>query len=393
MLSPEINLILASCKPLNSEIRIKHFQNLAGKIKDWEALINISSTHGMAALLYTALKETGKDIVPPATMRTLQQIYTKNAVRNLSMAARLISILDLFENNGITAVPFKGPLIAMSAYGDLNCRSFCDLDIIIDKLDVKKAKTVLIQSGFKEELILPSDQHLHSYLEHENSLSFYKDDLSIDLHWEITGRYLLDHIYLDSVKDRLETSVLLERKIKSLPEDLLLVYLSVHGCSHCWERFEWLCCFSELARKQNPEDLISAHGLAQKIGASRMFLLALDLSEYFLELKLPKTISESIDKDMHLQKIAHDLKSEIFLKKPSSGDDATWRFSPLHINIRDNLKSKVNYLVYLLTKPTVKEWSLYPLPLSLVPLYTVVRPFRLIYIFLAVTLNSFFKKN
>jgi len=36
----------------------------------------------------------------------------------------LLKLLDLFENHGIPAVPFKGPVLASSIYGDLSLRQF-----------------------------------------------------------------------------------------------------------------------------------------------------------------------------------------------------------------------------------------------------------------------------
>lgn len=377
MNEPEIKLIIACARTkLTPENRVE-IKKHAGRIKDWQRVIWIASFHRVIALLYSNLKTTCPDLVPQGILEQLKKIYTNNAVKSFSYSIVLLKIIDLFEKNNIPAIPFKGPTIAEKAYEDLNLRSFGDLDILIKKKDVQRAEKLLLEHGYTAEISF-SPPHTQKYLEHENSLSFYhKNSISIDLHWEITGRYLLHHLYFEDFEDRLQTTSLLNKKICSIPDDLMLVYLCIHGTSHCWDRFEWICCFVELIKKQNKQTILNALNLAEAMGAKRMFLLGLYLGQYFLDTQYPEQIQKAIVSDQRVVKCADEIKNQIFDQKTYPIGDAAWRFSPLHTLIRDSFFDRLKYLIYLFTMPTIKEWSKYQVPHWLTPLYRMIRPFRL----------------
>ncbi len=391
MNDPEIKLIMACSRTELSPKIQAVIKECVGHINDWEKVLYLSSLHRVFALLYSSLKKTCPDLVPYKILKHLKNLYTDNAIRNLSISTRLLKILDLFKNNNIQAIPFKGPLIAEKAYGDLNLRSFSDLDILVKKKDVITVKNLLIQNGYKPDITLSSN-HEQKYLEHENSFSFYdKNNFSVDLHWEITGRYLLEPVYFESFQDRLQTTSFLGRNVLSIPDDIMIVYLCLHGTSHCWSRFEWLCCFVELIKKQNEETILNAFEFAKKMGAKRIFLLGLYLGQNLLGAQYPEKINKTISFDQGVLKCANKIKNQIFDQKAYSSDDAAWRFSPVHILIRDSYLDRLKYLIYLFTMPTIKEWIKYPVPFWLTPLYRIIRPIRLIktYLLRNITGNSF----
>lgn len=375
--SPEIELIIACARTqLTPETQAAIKDNI-GKINDWQKVISLAAFHRVTALLYINLKKTCLDSVPHEIINQLKKIYKDNAVWNFSTSITLLKIIDLFKKKNIQAIPFKGPVIAEKAYGDLNLRSFGDLDILVKKNDVIAAQDLLIQYGYKAEFTL-SPKHEQKYLEHENSFSFYhKNNLSIDLHWEITGRYLLRHIYFESFENRLQTTSFLEKKIVCIPDDIMLVYLCVHGTSHCWDKLEWLCCFVELVKKQDEKTILSVFSLAKKMGARRIFLLGLYLGQNILNAEYPEQITKTIVFDQGIVKCANIIKKQIFKQKTYSDGDASWRFSPVHILIRDSYFDRLRYLIYLCTMPTIKEWTKYPMPYWLTPLYHLIRPLRL----------------
>src|SRR5512136_2940084 len=96
---------------------------------DWQALIRLSLHHGLFPLLYERLKNRIDGMVPQAEMNEFRRLYLRNAVRNLLLTRRLLRLLKLFSDNGIDAIPFKGPSLAALAYGSISERRFCDLDI------------------------------------------------------------------------------------------------------------------------------------------------------------------------------------------------------------------------------------------------------------------------
>jgi len=63
-----------------------------------------------------------------------------NAARNVFLTNKLFEILNLFKKNDILALPFKGPVLAESVYGDLSLRQFVDLDILVHNHDAISTK-------------------------------------------------------------------------------------------------------------------------------------------------------------------------------------------------------------------------------------------------------------
>src|SRR5207237_7642506 len=86
---------------------------------------------------------------PPRMAAELKAGFQGNALRNLHLVAELIALLAEFEKQGIPAVPFKGPAVALSACGDLSFREAGDLDILVPRNDIVRAKAVLAGRGHR----------------------------------------------------------------------------------------------------------------------------------------------------------------------------------------------------------------------------------------------------
>ncbi|MCK4389505.1 MAG: nucleotidyltransferase family protein [Desulfobacterales bacterium] len=71
-----------------------------------------------------------------------------NAHWNVIFTEKLLNLPNLFEAHGIPALPFKGPVLAQTVYGDLSRRQFVDLDILVQRRNVLKAKDLLISHRY-----------------------------------------------------------------------------------------------------------------------------------------------------------------------------------------------------------------------------------------------------
>ena len=108
--------------------------------------------HGLVSLLYYQLSTICPESVPGALLNRLKTRFQANLAHNLFLTAELLKLLSLFENHGIPAVPFKGPVLASSVYGNLSLREFSDLDILIHREDFNKAKDLLLLAGIPTHL-------------------------------------------------------------------------------------------------------------------------------------------------------------------------------------------------------------------------------------------------
>ena len=65
------------------------------------------------------------------------------------MEDQLSTLLRNFKAAGIPAIPYKGPALAATAYGNVGLRVFGDLDILIQKEDVPRAADMMTALGYR----------------------------------------------------------------------------------------------------------------------------------------------------------------------------------------------------------------------------------------------------
>ncbi|MFN0111295.1 MAG: nucleotidyltransferase family protein, partial [Blastocatellia bacterium] len=121
---------------------------------DWAIVADEAVYHGVVPQLYWFLQEFGLDAVSAEVRESLHRYFQDNLRHNLVLTGELWRILEMFKAEGISAIPFKGPTLAMLAYGDLAWREFTDLDILVDERDLVKVGELLASAGYKSRMDL-----------------------------------------------------------------------------------------------------------------------------------------------------------------------------------------------------------------------------------------------
>src|SRR6185295_18513676 len=103
-------------------------------------------------------------------------------LRGTQMTTALGEILDLFERNGIPAMPFKGPVLAFQLYDQPGLRSSVDLDFLVHAEDILHARSVLLTRGYQTNCP-PERSGQAAYLRVRNELHFAREGTcAIELH-------------------------------------------------------------------------------------------------------------------------------------------------------------------------------------------------------------------
>src|SRR5262245_34078973 len=100
----------------------------AGEI-DWEYLFQLARRHSIVPLVYVQLEQQAPDLIPQQFLAKLKKHYVENSARNTLLTAELCRLINLFRDEGIEAIPYKGPVLALFAYGNIALRRFVDLDV------------------------------------------------------------------------------------------------------------------------------------------------------------------------------------------------------------------------------------------------------------------------
>lgn len=376
---PEAELLLCCARISTESERAARIRALLQKELDWPYLLSTALPHGMRPLLYWHLNSTCPEAVPKGVLDQLRDYFQENARRNLFLTGELLRLLRLFEAQGIPVVPYKGPTLAALVYGNVALRQFADLDILVHRRDVPRAKELLVSAGYQPEYRLTDAQEA-AFLQYACEHPFTRSDgaSTVELHWELTERFLSFPLDTERLWERLEPISLGGKVTPTFsPEDLLLI-LCVHGSKHCWERLAWIRDVAGLIQAHQEMDWERVAQQADRLGGSRMLSLGLLLARDLLGAALPERISQRIQADPVARSLAAEARARLFSEadgRPGVFEESM--FHPFHIKMRERARDRARYCIRLAVTPNVADWKLLSLPPLLSPLYYVLRPVRL----------------
>ena len=266
------------------QARSSQIKNLVQKDIEWTYLVRIARAHGVMPLLYRTLNSTCSDAVPKETLEELREHFYANAGRNLFLAKELLKLVHLFEAHEISAIPYKGPALAASVYGNLALREFGDLDILVHERDYQRAQHLLIDQGFR----------LTNEFDWESTFVDGSGRVAVDLHKEYRrSRDFPSPLVSSTCQDVFSRQCSLAQMYPILsPEDTLLM-LSIQITKDPGRRYFQLakiCDIAELLRVYPHLDLAQVLKQAKRLGGERMILFSLGLTNNLLGTALPQEI-------------------------------------------------------------------------------------------------------
>jgi hypothetical protein len=146
--SKEFNLLCACSGVDVVPQRRARIADATGGEPDWDELLRLAEHHGVLPLVARSLRRYGRNL-PPEVERSLQQADAENVRRSLWFAGELARILEHFETKQLKSIPYKGPVLAESVYGDLALRQFSDLDLPISPTDFEAARQALTELDYQ----------------------------------------------------------------------------------------------------------------------------------------------------------------------------------------------------------------------------------------------------
>jgi hypothetical protein len=230
------------------------------------------------------------------------------------MTGELLRIINLLAEEGITAVPFKGPVLSEKLYHNLALRVFGDLDILIHQDDADIVMSLLTADGYQP-------QH---HPDSANQLVKAQANIVLEVHWEAISfgtswlRKFKDKplpTTLAHLSPRLQETSLGGKMISTLsPEDTLLI-LTIHGSKHWWSRLNWLADIAALIHVYPNLDWDWLIEQTARWKVRRLVLLGLHLAHDLLGASLPDTIKQQITAEPALNKLSAIPQSMFFVEQ------------------------------------------------------------------------------
>jgi len=369
------NLLLCCARTTTTTEVVARLREIAAGEVDWEYLFQIARRHAVVQLIYVQLERHASDLVPQPVLTKLKKHYFENSARNILLTAELSRLITKFDAKGIEAIPYKGPVLALFAYGDIALRRFVDLDVIVKKADVATAREILLNEGYtlSKSLSLAQQELL---LRTQHNMQFSRDNhrLIVELHWEVAPHLFASTVNGERLWQDLITLELNGAPVKTFSAEDLLFSLCVHGSRHLWERLGWICDVAELITRR-PLDWTALLERAASADTERMFLLGVYLAERLLGAPVPSEVKQRCDSDPRLSSLADNIIEHLF-NGPTHVPATSREIFKYNIGVRKTLSARARYLLYMF-RPTDSDLSSRSLPPSLSFAYYLTRPFRL----------------
>ncbi len=126
----------------------------------WEQLIYNADQHGVASLLYKHIQKIDFTI-PKTARRLLQSLYLRNRRSNKSRNKAVVEIVNAYRLEGIKVLLVKGIALCNFVYSEIGLRPMRDIDLLVQKSDLKKAERILFDLGYRvaEGHAIPDDYY------------------------------------------------------------------------------------------------------------------------------------------------------------------------------------------------------------------------------------------
>jgi hypothetical protein len=261
----------------------------------WHDVARVAAGYDLVPLLYARLKSSGaRARVPADVWGELRHAYFSSADRNLRIFRVLRSMLGALRKADIPVIVLKGAYLAEAVYGDVALRPMCDVDLLVPREDLPKAREILLglggvsESATDTEWCCRTSSHLPAVVIR---------GLVCELHWTIvapTGPVSVD---VAGFWDRARPTSIAGVDVLALSSEDLLLHLCLSVS--CRDGFMGgLRSFADIAEtirhRRGKLDWAVAAACAQEWGGARYVCLALHLARSMLSAEVPDDVLERL---------------------------------------------------------------------------------------------------
>jgi len=338
---------------------------------DWAFVLEAARAQRVMALCYPVLQGLAGAAVPPDIVAAFRAEAMATAARNLRLAAKLVEITGRAEAGKITLVPYKGPVLAEMAYGNLGLREFADLDFILPHRELRSAWNLLEGLGYRP--VNPALAAPDAPVPGEYVFLAAGNDIMVEVHTELTLRHFPRQLDLKPLLAAREAVPLAGRRVMTFSREDTLTLLAVHGAKDFWAQLLWIC---DIGRLVETPDFAWARALdrADRMGCRRMTNVALLLANETLGAAMPEDVLGAARADAGSRAQAQWLGGRLFASGPlGRRDQLRYR-----MRMAEGFWPGVRYVARLATTPAADDWNTLRLPAPLGFAYALFRPLRLL---------------
>jgi Uncharacterised nucleotidyltransferase len=347
---------------------------------DTGRFISVARSHGVLPIVRRALHDAVVPGLGPDTRAAVDEAADGAARRSLQMTAALLDLLGTLAAAGVPTLAWKGPVLAEMLWSDVAARQYSDLDLLVRRTDIPRARDVLLAEGFRPSVTREPWQHAR-YVERVGVVELVRDRdaLPVEVHWTVVPTYFSSAMQPDGIWERVQDARVARHVVPTLAVEDLLIALSIHGFKHRWERLGWIVDIARLLDVRRDIDWAVLAARTRRDGSQRLLQIAIGLTTELFGLSPPVAAAQlSLGNDATARRIIAKIAPGVLGRLPDG------RFAPISamdMAARERRIDRVLYLIRALTTPTRGDWEALPLPPRLRAVHRVVRPIRLLWVY------------
>lgn len=366
-LSPELSLIIECSKDNPNEIVINEKINI---IKNWDVFIDISYSSGIFPLVYNVLKKKN-EILSKTILQKFKSLNMDIVQQNMIMTTELFKITNLFKDNSIEVIAFKGPTLSELVYSNVISRQYVDIDLLVRDEYFEKAVKILKDLKYKEKLDYSFGKEKIKEVLSDHTFFNEKKGTTLEIHNKLFSLDFPIKLDINDFFINNQNIPIGNNLINTFSNEYLLVYLCLHGSKHLFSRLSWILDIDKIIGKYDLDwELIDR--IVNKYNAKTMFYSSLFLSKKLFDTNIPKNITKEYNYKYHY------IVKTIIMKNRNIDED---KFSFINLIMFDNIKQKLSYILYIF-KPTYLDYQTLKINYNSDILYYILRPFNILFRYL-----------
>src|SRR5579863_6949864 len=125
----EANLVNLCARAFFSPSQSNSLREASARSIDWPGVETQAERQCVSPIIGHALLQHAGDLLPEPVITSWKDKIRNSTKQNLIWLQEWQHLLQLLDEAAIPVISFKGPALALTAYGDLTLREFRDLDL------------------------------------------------------------------------------------------------------------------------------------------------------------------------------------------------------------------------------------------------------------------------
>ena len=282
---------------------------------DWEKVISLAERLKTLPILFDRLRPF-EQLVPVAIFAHAKASFFRSSVRNLLIDHELGLMLRGFNAAEIPVILLKGVYLAHVVYAEPGFHPMADIDLMLHKEDISRAIDLLEGEGFIADrpfwMNVDGDLHYHAPV-------MSKNDVLVELHWNLTRESNLDMIDVSGLWQRSIVTWLEHGSARALGLSDLILHLAVHmAYGHRFHhQLQSLVDLDAVVRKFRTEvDWQETIGLCVQWQAERGTTLAFRLLKLLFDTPIPEDVIERLTPSDWRAELLDNAITSLFQEEP-----------------------------------------------------------------------------